>query len=703
MGYIEKGHAKTTTKVILWAVVIAFVGSIFYSYGMKGTSIQGDTSAFSVAGVDVKASEVETYERFYSYVNQAVASSVTRIEFMVWEAISRKVGQSLGGSILQVAQITENNRNYLYSMILTIGDIVLAEEAQKAGIRVSDEEIKKVLAKIYRDPEGKPTSAAAIKEHMRAYSFTSDREDLLRDLLKRNLAAMHYANALFASARPELQAQLRQVFDAQNRSISFSFAKFDALNYVEGLKYEETNLTNYLGEHKDEFVLADMLVFDTQLYADSLTISEDEIKAYYEANKATEFTNEETRDVRRILVKLAADADEKAKEAADKKIADIYKDLARPGEAFETVARKYSEDESATSEDGVIRGITRQGARDAAFAEAVYALENVNDYNKTAVETADGLEIIQLVATTPGGVQPLEAVKEDIRKNLASAKAGEEASGQADELRRQALNETDWDKLTEPNWVTLQKNVVAITGENELQSTLGGMLTPVGALNDQAPLLATEEGQITDVLPLFDNYVTMKVTGKGDSLPGKFDIIRPAIVKRYTAVKSLEAAKAAAEEFAGNVSSVSSLEAFKAAAGENEVTVEDTESNKYNGVFTYGKEMLDALFDAGENKLVGPLERSRVFFVAYVTKMAEFDEKAFEEQKDMLLQQELGSWFQGQPNMLHFMNIIDKNFAELIDAQVSALINNRDFRLNRELIRQSFGAQPQAEQPAEEQ
>lgn len=29
MGYIEKGHAKTTTKIILWAVVIAFVGSIF--------------------------------------------------------------------------------------------------------------------------------------------------------------------------------------------------------------------------------------------------------------------------------------------------------------------------------------------------------------------------------------------------------------------------------------------------------------------------------------------------------------------------------------------------------------------------------------------------------------------------------------------------------------------------------------------------
>lgn len=703
MGYIEKGHAKTTTKIILWAVVIAFVGSIFYSYGMKGSEIQGDPNAFSVSGVDVRASQLETYERFYSYVNQAVVSGVTQMEFMVWESMSRRVGQSLGGSILQVAQINENNRNHLYSIILTIGDIVLAEEAKKAGIRVSDDEIKKHLAKIYRDPEGKTVPAANIKEHMSAFGFTSDRESLLKDLLKRNLSAMHYANSLFAAARPELQAQLRQVFDAQNRTISFSYAKFDAVAYIEGLQYEETNLISYLNEHKDEFILADMLVFDTQLYADSLTISEEEIKGYYEENKDAEFTNEETRDVRRILVKLAADADEKAKEAAEKKIADIYADLARPGEAFETVARKYSEDESATSEDGIIKGVTREGARDLAFANAVYAIANVNDYNKAAAETADGLEIIQLVASTPGGVQPLEDVKEEIRKTLASKKAGEEANGKADELRRKALTEQDWDKLTEPAYISLQKNVVSIAGENELQSTLGGMLTPVGALTDQNALPATAEGQLTDVLSLFDNYVTLKVVAKDDSLPAKFDVIRPAVVKKYTTVKSLDAAKAAAQEFAAKVAGAGTVEAFKAAAAEPEIKIEDAESNKYNGVFTYGKEVLDALFAAGPGKVVGPVERSRVLYVAFVTNLAEFDEKAFEEQKDMLMQQELGAWFQGQPNMLHFMNIIDNNFAELMDAQVSSLINSREFRLNRDLIRGTFGTQTPEPQPEDNQ
>jgi foldase protein PrsA len=132
-----------------------------------------------------------------------------------------------------------------------------------------------------------------------------------------------------------------------------------------------------------------------------VTVTEAEIKAYYEKNKA-QYEQPESRQVRHILVKEQALANE------------IHTKLENGGD-FAALAKKHSEDTTSAAEGGKFEAF--KGKTVAPFDKFVFDAET-GELSKP-IKTEFGWHVIEVLEDVkPPGTQPLEEVTETIETTL---------------------------------------------------------------------------------------------------------------------------------------------------------------------------------------------------------------------------------------------------------------------------------------------
>lgn len=143
-----------------------------------------------------------------------------------------------------------------------------------------------------------------------------------------------------------------------------------------------------------------------QLKEKAPTPSQSEVEDYYEAAKATQFTQKPSRDVRKVLTKDR----KKAEEAAEA----LGKD--NSAKNWTTVAKKYSEDpttkESGGLQKGLQEGIVEEPLNAAFFSAPEGRVEG-------PIEAQGGYTVFEVVSSTPESVQELKAVESQIQSTLA--------------------------------------------------------------------------------------------------------------------------------------------------------------------------------------------------------------------------------------------------------------------------------------------
>jgi parvulin-like peptidyl-prolyl isomerase len=131
------------------------------------------------------------------------------------------------------------------------------------------------------------------------------------------------------------------------------------------------------------------------------TATEQEIKAYYDKNKA-QYEQPESREVRHILVKKKALADE------------IYAKL-KNGADFAKLAERYSDDTASAAEGGKFKAY--KGKTVAPFDKFVFAADT-GDLSKP-IKTEFGWHVIEVLEDVkPPSAQPLDEVRDSINSTL---------------------------------------------------------------------------------------------------------------------------------------------------------------------------------------------------------------------------------------------------------------------------------------------
>ena len=149
-------------------------------------------------------------------------------------------------------------------------------------------------------------------------------------------------------------------------------------------------------------------------------VTDAEVEKYYADNKA-QYSQPESREVRHILVKTKAKAD------------DLYAQL-QGGADFGALAKANSEDTGSKANGGKLT--ISKGQTVAPFDKTAFLLEK-NDISKP-VKTEFGFHIIQpLSDTKPAKVTPLKDVKDSIKQQLEQTKKNEAMTKWVDELKKE--------------------------------------------------------------------------------------------------------------------------------------------------------------------------------------------------------------------------------------------------------------------------
>ena len=148
-------------------------------------------------------------------------------------------------------------------------------------------------------------------------------------------------------------------------------------------------------------------------------VTDKQIEDYYNKNKA-QYSRPESRDVRHILVKSKAKANQLEAQL-------------KAGASFAALAKKFSEDTGSKADGGKLT--ISKGQTVAPFDKVAFELKK-NAISKP-VKTEFGYHIIQALSDTkPATVTPLKEVKESIRQQLAQTKKNEAMTKWVDELKK---------------------------------------------------------------------------------------------------------------------------------------------------------------------------------------------------------------------------------------------------------------------------
>jgi foldase protein PrsA len=149
-------------------------------------------------------------------------------------------------------------------------------------------------------------------------------------------------------------------------------------------------------------------------------VTDKQVEDYYNKNKA-QYSQPESREVRHILVKTRAQAD------------DLYDQL-KAGADFAVLAKKFSEDTGSKANGGKLT--ISKGQTVAPFDQTAFVLKK-NEISKP-VKTQYGFHLIQPIGDVKEAkVTPLEDVKDSIRQQLAQTKKNEAMTKWVDGLNEE--------------------------------------------------------------------------------------------------------------------------------------------------------------------------------------------------------------------------------------------------------------------------
>lgn len=370
-------------KVVIYVFIIAIavVFTLQFGPGSSGFGAAQPGAAPSAAAV-VNGKEIPLMEFRREYVNQ--------LEYLrsqgqpVSEAVARQFG--LPQSVLERMVNTE----------------LLAQAAERHGLRASDEEILKVLQNRPDFQKDGQFDLATYQQILRDYYRQTPadfEEDIRRQLTAQKMIGMVQSGAVVSDD------EVRTRFEKEGNQARIVFARFLPSMYAAKVPAPSAaDLAAWRQAH------------------------EKEIKDYYEANRFVYQQPERIR-ARHILVKVAPDATPEAKAQAMERAQALLKEI-EGGKDFAEVARASSED-AATKPAGGDLGWKERGNWDPALATAAFALEPGKVTQP--VETSFGIHLVKVDEKKPAQDKTLEQVQDEIATTLYKQdKAKEMARAEAE-------------------------------------------------------------------------------------------------------------------------------------------------------------------------------------------------------------------------------------------------------------------------------
>ncbi len=396
-------------KGVLWAVVLAFVVTIFYSWGVQSSSGPARTEVATLWGQGIEAAEFQRTQN----------------------ALYRQYRQVFGNQSDVDLREHFNFRQMALEQI--VSRALLLRMAEENGLEVTDAEIFAHIARQpgFQNPPGQFDSdryQAALASVVPPVSMQQFEDEQRRSLMQSKVFALVQQGAQVTDGEAEQayrhehqQVNVRYVtlvpslFETE-ATVSDEEVKTHYDTYKESYREPEKRQIRYLTVTPEPFQVA-------------REFSDDEISAYYDSHPEAFVRREEAR-ARHILFRLPENASAEREERVRGLAQGVLDDL-RGGADFVAAAAEHSEDEG-TAEAGGDLGFFPPGRmmpplEDAAFSLPIGELSD-------PVRTELGFHILRVEERMEAGIKPLEEARQAVIDALQEEKAREAALVFVDDL-----------------------------------------------------------------------------------------------------------------------------------------------------------------------------------------------------------------------------------------------------------------------------
>ena len=333
---------------------------------------------------------VNGYSNFMGGGNAAVAQidgqKITQAE---WDNAHRQQSERLRQQMPNLdPKLLDSPEARQQSLDALVRERVLQAAVQRQHWQVSDDQVKHVFLTdpqfaAVRQPDGSVNAALLATQGMSPQMFERRlREGMAQEQVLRGVSGSAIAGSTLSAMAFDAFFQRREV-----RLLTVSPAEFAAQvkptdAEVEAYFKDPANAAKF---QLPEVAQIEYVVLDLDALKGGVSVSDKELRDYYEQNRAR-YTVAEERRASHILIKAdksASDADKaKARARAEELLAQVQKAPA----SFADVARKNSQDEGSASRGGDLDFFPR-GAMVKSFEDAAYALKP-NEISKVEIGRA---------------------------------------------------------------------------------------------------------------------------------------------------------------------------------------------------------------------------------------------------------------------------------------------------------------------------
>jgi peptidyl-prolyl cis-trans isomerase D len=234
--------------------------------------------------------------------------------------------------------------------------------------------------------------------------------------------------------------EYRQYISLLNEQRDAQYASFDPAALKEDIEVSEESLRSYYDNNPDEFKTEESVSLEyVEIRLDDISkkvvIDEPAIQEFYEAN-ADRYRSQEQRLARHILITTDADTDEAA---AEQTISELSERLVA-GEAFEQLAREFSDDPVSAEQGGALEWSGR-GDFVSAFEEALFSLNEGE--TSDPVRTEFGYHLIRLDEVKAATQRSYEEVHDELLAELQLQEAADQFYALAEQVDDVALENPD--------------------------------------------------------------------------------------------------------------------------------------------------------------------------------------------------------------------------------------------------------------------
>ena len=265
--------------------------------------------------------------------------------------------------------------------------------------------------------------AAMGEEAVTAEQLTQIKTKVLENLIGTELL---YQESLKSGLKVE-EKEINATFDEQKAQFA------SEVEFKEALKQYNFSDSAFKDQIKVGLIIQH---FIDNKFTETTTISDEEIKKYYDENPSY-FQEPEQVKASHIMIMVDSSADKAKKDEAKKKIDQALQRI-KAGADFATLAKEVSED-TYTKDNGGDLDYFYKGQMVQAFEDAAFSLKPGETSN--VVETEYGYHIIKVTGKKEAKTITLAESKEEIRTGLKSNKINSDVSSYVTDLRAKAAVE----------------------------------------------------------------------------------------------------------------------------------------------------------------------------------------------------------------------------------------------------------------------